>query len=250
MKYYGGVDVLSCVSLAAKNAVVALSQKLGLKAVVVNNPINTQVFTSDSGRTMPIDKVKVVYAGRIHREKGLEILVKAINIVAKTRDVELTLIGPWETGDGGSGETYVAELNALADECRIQWKEAICDVNELANELKKHDIFCYPSVAERGETFGVAPLEAMGLGLVTIVSSLDCFKDFAVHGENAYVFNHRSENPEVELSSLIEGVSSDPVAFERVSSAAIRQSKQFSVAKIAEDYMKLFDRFIAKRRTK
>ena len=32
------------------------------------------------------------------------------------------------------------------------------------------------SIAGLGETFGVAPLEAMGLGLVPIVSNLDCFK--------------------------------------------------------------------------
>ena len=59
----------------------------------------------------------------------------------------------------------------------------------LAKEIRKGDIFCYPSIAGLGETFGVALLRQW-LRLVPIVSNLDCFKDFIVDNENGLVFDH------------------------------------------------------------
>jgi glycosyltransferase involved in cell wall biosynthesis len=45
-------------------------------------------------------------------------------------------------------------------------------------------MFVYPCLAEQGETFGLAPLEAVACGAVPIVSDLSCFGDFITPGVN------------------------------------------------------------------
>lgn len=61
-------------------------------------------------------------------------------------------------------------------------------------------------MADNGETFGVAPLEALELGLATIVSDLDCFKDFISDGENGLVFDRHSNRADDLLAGCIERI--------------------------------------------
>jgi len=143
------------------------------------------------------------YHGRIHREKGLHILASAVAECAKTiPGLRLKLIGPWETDKGGDGESYKAELDNLSGN-RIDWIGAVSNRMCLASELRKCSAYCYPSIAEKGETFGVSPLEAMGLGLPVIVSNLECFNDFLENEVSGLTFNHRSGNSKGELTSKI-----------------------------------------------
>jgi glycosyltransferase involved in cell wall biosynthesis len=72
--------------------------------------------------------------------------------------------------------------------------EPTYDTDELNRLYQKASIFVYPSVAEKGETFGLAPLEAMAWGCVPVVSDLRCFKDFIIHERNGLIFNHRTHN--------------------------------------------------------
>lgn len=235
---YRGVDLFCCVSGAVYNELLCQETWTKPKARVIHNPIDTRIFTPH-GENCWTNDIKVVYSGRINKEKGLDILVGAIDRLRCRHRVSLRLIGPRDIEQGGSGKDYVTTLDAMCHGWSIDWVDPIPDSRALAEELAKANIFCYPSVAERGETFGVAPLEAMGLGLVPVVSSLDCFKEFVEPGVNGLVFDHREQATE-HLVEVMELLLSDEEKFVRMSRAAIETSRSFSVEKIAKEYLNTF----------
>lgn len=237
---YRVVDCLSCVSVAVYNAAIRQNPLLKSKLCVINNPIDTELFTCHEVKECSSHPI-VIYSGRIHEEKGLDILVSAINILTEQHyKVKLTLIGPIDVALGGSGEKYKQYLNSIAQYFKINWVEPLFSSKDLAKELKKGDIFCYPSVASKGETFGVAPLEAMGLGLPTIVSDLDCFKDFIEDGKTGLVFNHKNRNASQNLAKLILKLIESKKLYRFLSKNGSEKAKLFSVENIVRAYHNKF----------
>lgn len=240
-KYFNKVDKLSCVSTAVYNALLLVSPKLRDKSCVVPNPIDVSIYNAKESHTYS-STPKIVYMGRVHREKGLHTLVKAVNKVRKEHNVTLEIIGPTSIGKGGSGVEYVQELNSLTSGWNINWVNPIYNPKELAERMREAHIFCYPSEADMGETFGVAPLEAMGLGLVPIVSSLNCFSDFIRNGENGLVYDHRADNASEQLAQRIKKLINDERLYKKYSESAIKTSSLFSIRNIAEQYIKELER--------
>lgn len=244
MSLYKAVDCLSCVSTPVMNALIEQSPSMKAVTCVIHNPIDTNVFSPRGEKSLKVSPA-IIYSGRVHKEKGLDILVKAVSkLHEKGYALDLRIVGATDIKNGGSGKEYVDYLDGLAQGFYIKWIAPIYDSHKLADELDKADIFCYPSVADKGETFGVAPLEAMGLGLPTIVSDLDCFKDFVTNGENGLVFNHHSQDSVSLLANCIERVISDAAFYKQLSQNAIVTAKTFSVDNIAEKYLRKFNELL------
>lgn len=244
LRYYSKIDCLACVSSSVYKAAITQTPQISSITRMIPNPIDTQIYYAETPKicsTIPL----VIYAGRVHREKGIDILVRAINFLnEKGESVKLSIIGARDISNGGSGEVYVNELNSLAESFNINWIDPIFVSNQLADEISKGDIFCYPSVAERGETFGVAPLEAMGLGLPTIVSDLDCFKDFVQNGKNGFIFNHRDEESYVLVANIIQRIVRDKSLYQSISKAGITTSQQYSIKNIANIYYEVMEKIV------
>lgn len=240
MFLYNACDILACVSTAVRDAMIEQSPSTSKRAIVIPNPIDTNIFTSDKERGLST-MVTIVYMGRVHREKGIEQLVKAVNSLYGKYHLRLLIIGPTEIAKSGSGSEYVDELNNYAEGWNIEWRGAIYDMQELADNLKRGDIFCYPSLAEHGETFGVAPLEAMGCGLVPVVSNLKCFRDFIRDGENGLVYNHRDVNAHLLLAEKIKQLIDSPLVYKQMSLKAIETSKLFNIKTISSKYLAAFE---------
>ncbi len=246
MRLYRGVDCFACTSAPVMAELVRRFPSFAKKSVVVSNPIDTEVFRA--GGDAPAGGLLVGYHGRINREKGLDILCRAVALLrGRGVDARLRMIGTWDTARGGSGEWYKEELDAVSGGC-IEWCGAVSDPKELAARLRECAAYCYPSVAEKGETFGVSPLEAMGLGLPTVVSALSCFTDFAKDGENALVFDHRADDAVERLAEKLQIALTDCDLRRRVSRAAAATAGKFSVAAIAERYLELFGQLLSEDR--
>lgn len=143
----------------------------------------------------------ILYVGRIHPEKGLELLLDAFREVSGWK---LRIVGPWAPAQGGGGEAHQASLKQRAQDLDVDWVGPVFDAAELDAHYRRAAIFVYPSLAERGETFGLAPLEAMARGCATVVSDLGCFKDFVRDGENGIVFDHRQRGSlPAQLTKLV-----------------------------------------------
>ncbi len=151
---------------------------------------------------------RILYCGRVHPEKGLEILMRSAHWLSPEWPVHI--VGPWEVAQGGGGKGYLEHLKTLAAGSAVHFHGPEFDSDKLATHYQQAAIFVYPSIAEQGETFGLAPLEAMAWGCVPVVSDLACFRDFIHPEHNGRIFNHRSARPEEELGQILQELSAHP----------------------------------------
>ena len=179
---------------------------------------------------------KIVYVGRIHPEKGVHLLLRAAT------DWKIVIVGPWEHRLGGGGESYWNELQQLAHgHDHTELRGAIFDRDQLAEEYQSARLFVYPSLAERGETFGLAPLEAMAHGCPVLVSNLACFHDFIREGETGFIFNHRAADPAMALQNKIAEVTANESLLARVAEAGYRRSEDFALPRVADQFIQDFE---------
>jgi glycosyltransferase involved in cell wall biosynthesis len=193
----------------------------------------------------------ILYLGRIHAEKGILALVNAFKNIplADRKGWKLLIRGPWRAEQGGGGENYLSKINNAIQDCgsQIEIQEPTFSSVELKNELEKARLFVYPSLAEKGETFGLAVLEAMSCGCVPLVSSLECFQDLIVENENGYIFDHRSKDLVRSLSLTLlksmQGTNQNTV----FSSRCLKKAKEFELDRLALQYIGDFTNLLSKK---
>jgi len=247
MRFYSGVARLQTPSNAVGRAVEAEAPQLKHKIKVIPYPCPrpNDVPPSITQR----DKI-ILFVGRVHSEKGVHLLVDAFaNLPAEiSKDWTLSIVGPAEEDLGGGGERYLAELKQAADRAKkVFFHGPVFDLDSLQRHFYAARLFVYPSLAERGESFGLAPLEAMAHGCAVMVSSLECFTDFISAGETGFVFDHRLNNPADALRKRLESVMTDQTMLERVAENGYRRSADYSVDRVANQFLHDFSSLIEAR---
>ena len=185
----------------------------------------------------------ILYVGRIHPEKGIDILAEAFELVTNKwrHDFKLRIIGPSLISQGGAGKNYQLSLSRRFSRTnKIEWVGPIFNERLLAEEYQKASLFVYPSIAEKGETFGLAPLEAMSHACACITSDLDCFKDFLHHRVNGFIFNHR-HNPVENLADLLKEILLEMPTedLDSIRNNAVNVRISHSVEKVAYDFIEV-----------
>jgi glycosyltransferase involved in cell wall biosynthesis len=174
----------------------------------------------------------------------VHLLVDAFTRLQSTalRDWTLRIIGPWETAQGGGGAEYYARLKSLAApaESHVALVPPIFDEAQLAQEYRQAGIFCYPSLAEFGETFGLAVLEAMGSGAAPIVSDLACFRDFVRPQQNGLIFDHRRPDSVSALVDELLKLTQDAELRSRLRLAAWTTARSYALPAVAHRYLEDF----------
>jgi len=195
MKFYRNAARLRANSTPVANAILAeLPEVRHSRVAMIPNPLPDEA-------TKPVNwaikECSILYCGRVHPEKGLELLAMLAKVLPA--GWKISIVGPWKTAEGGGGDAYLSSLKTLFEPNRVDFIGPIYEMEKLNLWYEKAAIFVYPSVAEKGETFGLAPLEAMAWGGVPVVSDLQCFKDFIVDGVNGRIFNHRVTDAQTQL---------------------------------------------------
>ncbi len=214
---------------------------------VTGYPINWQILSQEGYTQHPMlpainsGEVTLGFVGRINEEKGLLLLAEALKLVSRATDLpvwRLMLCGPSDVARGGSGASFRGKLNNLLSQAIPSSRFNLIDpqFNErvLAGFYRRMDIFCYPSLAEQGETFGVAVAEAMAAGAVPVVSQLACFTDFVHHEKNGLVFDHRAPDAAAQLAAALERLIRDAALRQRLSAAARADSRRYDYPVYAE----------------
>lgn len=245
MRFYGNAARLQAPSNAVANAIKAEAPKLAPKVAVVPNPVPAPM----ASRPAIADRNKIVlFVGRVHPEKGVHILVEAFASGARSAfaDWKLMIVGPAETRLGGGGESYLASLKRVAESARgrIIFAGPIFDSAKLAEAYQRARLFVYPSLSERGESFGLAPLEAMAHGCAVIVSNLGCFHDFIRDNETGFIFDHRVTANAETLRAKIDHAISDEARLANVAAAGYEKSKEFSSERVADQFLEDFNALI------
>lgn len=240
--FYSNVSAIVTVSKPIKNAIVKQTPRITPKTYIIPNPINNAFFHGIHQNTKKKEKT-ILYVGRIHPEKGIGLLISAFTEIYKQiKNIKLVIVGPWMSSEGGGGVEFFEKLKYQAgDEVPVEFIGPIFDLEKLATVYANADIFCYPSLAEKGEAFGVAPLEAMASGLIPIVSGLECFLDFISPNINGFTFDHRTEKRKENLIKVLEEVlfSTDII---NIKKNAIDTAMIFSYENVASQYLNLFEK--------
>ncbi len=246
MRFYAHAARLLAVSGAIADAIVAEVPPLKNKVRVIPNALPFKIV---EGRGAARERV-ILFVGRVHPEKGLELLVRAFAQVpsAVRTGWRLRIVGPSAVEHGGGGPTFLAQLQQIAAETSadVEWIGPVFDNAELAHHYDRAPIFVYPSVAETGEALPVAPMEAMGHGCVPVVSHLSCFDDYIENGANGFRFDHRASDPTAQLTAQLSNLLQQPAEQLRdVGNAAQSKAAEFGFEPVAKQYLADFETLLA-----
>jgi glycosyltransferase involved in cell wall biosynthesis len=247
MRCYAKAARLQTPSHAIARAVAAEAPKLVQRITVIPYPAPRPATEREPPPFAEREKT-ILFVGRVHPEKGVHLLIDAFANETRTlfADWKLMIVGPAEKNYGGGGEPYLATLKRSAEQAqgRVIFRGPVFDPIALSREFRSARLFVYPSLAEKGESFGLAPLEAMAQRCAVLVSNLDCFHDFIREGETGFIFNHRAANPADALREKIENVMVDEPLLARVAEAGYGKSAECSLTCVAAQFLDDFNSLV------
>ena len=195
---------------------------------VIYNAVNVKAFTPHPSRLEDlITAYRVLFVGRLAKEKGIDDLLEAI---AQTRklipQIRLTLVG--------SG-LWKPELEHLADTLHIaDITKFVGFQNDIPQWIKQCDILVLPSV--RRETFGLVIIEALATDkpvIATITGGLTEIVD-------RYGWLVPPRRPAALAEALLDVYNNYELAQYKARSGRIRVLELFQEQRMIEDYDALF----------
>jgi len=247
IRFYRRVARLVATSDAVAARVARECPALAPRTRVFPNPIDWELHARSTVQRG--EPVTIGFVGRLHPEKGLELLLRAAVRLAAEPGLprwRVVLRGPSDVRRGGGGETYVQRLQSefgfkLGE--RLTWEPPLFDEAILARCYGTLDIFCYPSLAAQGEGLSVAPLEAMAAGAVPVLSRLDCYRDILREGANGFTFDHTASAADAGLAAVLAHLIGDASLRRAASAQAQAEARRFDYAVVArallEDFAQL-----------
>ena len=243
---YRAIARVLAASTYVRDRVLAENPGLAPVTRVCGYPIDWQGLNHSSDKSPPSLPVvepgglTLGFVGRIHTEKGLMLLTQALRIVAAAPGLppwRLLLCGPSDVARGGSGAVFrghlLHQLSSAMNTNRFNLLDPQFNERSLAGVYQRMHIFCYPSLAEQGETFGVAVAEAMAAGAVPVVSQLACFTDFVRDGQNGLVFDHRAPDAADRLAAALIRLIGDAALRQRLAGQAREDARTYDYASYA-----------------
>lgn len=174
---------------------------------------------------------RVVFTGRLHPQKDLDVLLEAWPGVLERTSANLVLVG-----HGPERGRLEAKARALGIASHVGFTGAVPDVADL---LRTADLFVLPSVAEGMSN---SLLEAMATGLPCVASDIGGNQDLLRPGEAGVLVAGRDPR---SWSEAIAGLLADPARRSRLGAAARRRiEEEFSVERVVDRYEDLYRRTI------
>ena len=128
------------------------------------------------------EESNVIFAGRLIKEKNVDVLIKTVNLVKKEiPDVKCMIIG-----DGPEKRTLEKLAYDLGLENNLEFTGFLDDYDEVIAYMKLSKVFVLPSTREG---FGIVALEAnaCGLPVVTVNHKMNAACDFIANGETGFI---------------------------------------------------------------
>ena len=199
------------------------------------NSVNIERFAKQTKNYRDIfdnDYPIVIYASRLSSRKGADIFINAITQLIDA-DVKLNVF----IGGAGDFENYLNDKIKFSKYPeQIKYLGQITS-SELPNYFKSSDIFCVPA---RYQGFGRVYIEAMASGLAVLTTNLICTRKIVDNGMNGLLVEPEVEEVKTGIKKLLE----DKELREKLSSNAMIKARDYSVEKIAQNYIDIFQKNI------
>jgi glycosyltransferase involved in cell wall biosynthesis len=143
--------------------------------LVTYSGVEHEVFTPPPARPVT-DTLRLLFVGRIIPYKGVELLLRAVEIAARRCSIKLDIVG-------GADPVYKVFLLRLVKELRLESSVNFLEPvprDQLPSLYRRADVFCFPTMCD---TYGIALLEAMSSGCAVLVSNVAGAGEI-VNGEN------------------------------------------------------------------
>jgi glycosyltransferase involved in cell wall biosynthesis len=239
VRFYGGVARIYAPSSFVAEQIAAEGGAARIQ--VTGYPIDWALHAGSARQAPP--PITLGYVGRLHPEKGIALLVRAAGRLAARPDLppwRLRIVGPSGIREGGGGGDWLKSLQAeaaLSLGGRIEWLPPEFDPARLAAIYGKMDVFCYPSLAERGETFGVSVAEAMAAGCAAVVSGLECFRDIVSDGVTGLVFDHAAAEAVQLLSDCLARLIGEAGLRREIAGRGQEHVRRFDYAQVSREIL-------------
>jgi glycosyltransferase involved in cell wall biosynthesis len=251
---YRRVDLVLALSAAVATRLRAENPALAPRIAMFPFPIDWALHAQNARKKLPPAPVTIGYIGRLHPEKGLRLLLAAAVRLAARADLpawRIELSGPLSVEAGGGGEPFrnglLAEFGSTLG-ARLAFADPEFDPEKLARRYCTLDIFCYPSMAEKGETFGVAVAEAMAAACAPVVSGLACFEELVRDGDTGLVFDHTASDATERLADAIARLISDSALRRDLATRAQTHAQRFDFSACARTVLADLERTVVLRK--
>ncbi len=228
------VDLHLAVSEEVKKWMAAEAGIPEAKIKVIKNGINLQDFpmiekTQARSRLGLLENEMVVLtAGRLERQKGLDLLIRAgADALKQEPNLKFLIVG-----DGSARQSLVQLAKGLGVEQRFVFLEARPDISEL---LAAADIFALPS---RWEGMPNVILEAMSMKVPIVATATGGVVEMVENEKEALLVPVENE---AALSQGILRLAKDPgLAQKLATQARARVEREFSESAMIENYKELY----------
>jgi glycosyltransferase involved in cell wall biosynthesis len=208
-----------------------VKDRFGVETETIHSGIKRELFHPPTETRHPKSKLNVLYAGSFQARKRVHLVIRE---AATWPSVDFRLVGKGELQE--NCRSLVNELG-----CRNVTFVGHLSQQELAEEMRKADVFLFPSVIE-GHPQVLGQAASCGLPAVAMEKYRP---DYVVSGETGYLVKSESE-----LSDKLGLLLSDHELRLKMSAAAARHAVQFDWDKATRDWESVFVEAAAKRRKK
>ena len=124
----------------------------------------------------------IIFVGRLTREKGIPLLIKAVHLIKEQRNN----IGCLIIGDGPDREHLQHLVRDLDLEANVHFEGRVENDSDVFSAMKSSTVFVLPSLRE-GLGLVVVEANACGIPVVTIKHPLNAAQDLVTDGKNGYI---------------------------------------------------------------
>jgi rhamnosyl/mannosyltransferase len=235
--------------LSLSNIIIATTKEFALTSNILNNhkfnkkikviPCGILYKTSDI--TLTNNNYYLLYVGRIKPEKGIHVLIEALYILKKEKNLELDLviIGEYTRKDELEYKNELEQLSIKLDLLKnIKFTGSVSD-DELEAYYNGALALVLPSL-NRLEGFGIVQLEALKHGIPIIVSDIEGVRNVA---KNISI-TVKPNNPHDLANSILKIM--DPYIRENIKRLSLEKVKEYDwnnlIEKINELYMDVINK--------
>ncbi len=186
--------------------------------------------TSLEGTLLP--RPRVVFTGRLHPQKNLDVLLDAWPHVAQRSPANLILVGP-----GAERPRLEEKTRRLGIANRVQFTGPL---NDVADTLRAADIFVLPSVAEGMSN---SLLEAMATALPCVASSIGGNTDLLDEGQTGLLVPPHDAN--AWSTALLRLLEKPELARELGHGARRRIEQEHALPVVVDHYVRVYRSLIA-----
>lgn len=224
-------DAVTAVSRSLLDDLIALYPHAGPKAHVIYNGVTPRWFQTQGSKRLIAEKY-VLFVGRLHRVKGVDILLDAWRQIC----TDLPGVRLWLVGEGPERESLRALAEQTGISSRVEFAGAMPQ-EELPALYRDAEAVVLPS---RSEGMPLTLLEAGASGALFVATSIPGIPEIIEDGRTGFL--SAPESPHALASAVCRALKTSPeesLRMRETLQGTIR--KRFSQAVVISNYLDLFE---------